>query len=853
MRKRISLLLALAFCLSLLTTGALADEGTTSGSEDLPKQLFVGGDLVEGNTYYVNDNNGGITKVGASSEHYNVYYDANTDTLTLNNANLSSVDNQSGIIDSRYIDSLTIKLIGTNILDSSKEYGTYAADTIYVRDGNLTISGTGTDDSGKLDIKTPGDYADYPAGDLSDDLHAFESGITVESGNLTVNNKANVTILGSIYNTYLMRYGVYLSGEASTLTIDGATLNSTAGPGYISTGVFAHKVEINNSGELYAIGSYASGPESIGLDLPASYDYDSGDEPVVTEGGSLTISSGKFVASSSNVSREYGESYGIDCYKGNISISGDAEVSVSSGSAFNSYGIFVGDMDISGSAKVTVEASINEIVKQDNLGIVADSIDVNGGELNVKSGDAEDRTSAILLYDEGITINGATVIASAGEKTEDTGTFGTGSTGIDTANNSQIILNSGTIKASADRRAIFRDPVLDSNESYKWRLTEDGAYMSSDVVIGNAVINAKYYEITDGVAATVALNYSEYTLNAGETVSLNATLPEGYTVTSWSSTDESVAAVQNGLVTGVAQGTAFAIVTATDQNGNSAASACLISVPQTPIAPDPEPDPEPSVPSTPSEPQPEETPLAPEINESDNGSVSVSNETPSVGDSVVVTPQPDPGYVVGQVIITDADGNSVSMSRDFVNGTWMFEQPEEGVEITVVYKPSEPSYTDVREDEWYSEAVDYTYTNSLMEGVSTTEFDPNSEMTRSMIWAVLARVDCEVITGSQWAVNAGSWAVGNAVSDGSNPNDSVTREQLVVMLWRYAGEPTSTGDIGNFGDSASVSDWAEVAMAWAIENGIITGVEENTLEPQGTATRAQCAAILMRYVENILK
>ena len=89
------------------------------------------------------------------------------------------------------------------------------------------------------------------------------------------------------------------------------------------------------------------------------------------------------------------------------------------------------------------------------------------------------------------------------------------------------------------------------------------------------------------------------------------------------------------------------------------------------------------------------------------------------------------------------------------------------------------------------------------------------------------------------------------VSDGTEPNAFVTREQLVTMLWRYAGEPDSDYSLSAFTDAASVSEWAETAMSWAVENGLITGVTANTLVPSGSATRAQCAAILMRYVENI--
>ena len=89
----------------------------------------------------------------------------------------------------------------------------------------------------------------------------------------------------------------------------------------------------------------------------------------------------------------------------------------------------------------------------------------------------------------------------------------------------------------------------------------------------------------------------------------------------------------------------------------------------------------------------------------------------------------------------------------------------------------------------------------------------------------------------------------NGVSDGSDPNGLVTREQFATMLWRYAGEPASSYSLDGWSDAADVSDWAADAMAWAIENGIITGAGEDVLDAQGGASRAQCAAILMLYLD----
>ena len=161
-------------------------------------------------------------------------------------------------------------------------------------------------------------------------------------------------------------------------------------------------------------------------------------------------------------------------------------------------------------------------------------------------------------------------------------------------------------------------------------------------------------------------------------------------------------------------------------------------------------------------------------------------------------------------------------------------------------------FTDVAEGDWFYDYVEYVYENGLMDGTSGTTFEPDANMTRAMVWAILARVDGETVTGANWADTAREWAETNGVSDGENANGYVTREQLATMLYRYAGEPETDGSgVGVFDDGETVSVWAFDAMSWALNNGVITGVSDDALLPANTATRAQCAAMLMRFVENI--
>ena len=104
-----------------------------------------------------------------------------------------------------------------------------------------------------------------------------------------------------------------------------------------------------------------------------------------------------------------------------------------------------------------------------------------------------------------------------------------------------------------------------------------------------------------------------------------------------------------------------------------------------------------------------------------------------------------------------------------------------------------------------------------------------------------------------WYEKAMVWAKENGISDGSDPDGSITREQLATMLWRYVGSPAGNGSLSSFGDSANVSGYAVEALRWAVGEGLISGDDAGLLAPQGSATRAQVATILMRFVESQTK
>ncbi len=125
-------------------------------------------------------------------------------------------------------------------------------------------------------------------------------------------------------------------------------------------------------------------------------------------------------------------------------------------------------------------------------------------------------------------------------------------------------------------------------------------------------------------------------------------------------------------------------------------------------------------------------------------------------------------------------------------------------------------------------------------------------MTRAMLITVLARLDGQDTTGGEtWYAKSMAWAVAYGVSDGTDPEGSITREQLVTMLYRYANSPEVDAAMGmaGFVDTDAVSDWAQTAMRWAVENGILTGKDGGRLDPQGSATRAEVAVLFQRLAE----
>lgn len=241
---------------------------------------------------------------------------------------------------------------------------------------------------------------------------------------------------------------------------------------------------------------------------------------------------------------------------------------------------------------------------------------------------------------------------------------------------------------------------------------------------------------------------------------------------------------------------------------------------------------------------------SPVMDVSKGGSVKVNPRTPGEGDEVTITVDPDAGYEVDEVIVTDRSGRDVRVTAER-DGTYTFEQPKGRVTIAVTFVREGTStfFADVAETYWAYDEIAWAYENGYVNGVTATTFAPGASISRQQIWMILARIAGD---GPADMAAARQWSIDNGISDGTNPGSAVTRQQLAALLFRFAelmGLDTTAGGmaIREFPDYEAVASYAAEAMDWAVSAGIINGTTDGTLNPTGTATRAQFAVMLYRF------
>lgn len=237
------------------------------------------------------------------------------------------------------------------------------------------------------------------------------------------------------------------------------------------------------------------------------------------------------------------------------------------------------------------------------------------------------------------------------------------------------------------------------------------------------------------------------------------------------------------------------------------------------------------------------------VEPSEHGSVTVSGDWAVVGSEVTLAVTPDEGWRLGSLSAVGPDGAQLAL-RSLGGGKYAFTMPGGKVTVNAVFVRGEGlGFTDVAPGAWYYDAVAYVSENGLMNGVDTGIFDPDGSLTRAMVWTILARIEgADTEGGETWYAKARDWAMETGVSDGTDAMGAITREQLVTMLWRSRGEP-GVDFLLTARDADSISSWAYEAMRWAVSEGIIEGDENGFISPAATATRAQAAAIIMRFIE----
>ena len=242
---------------------------------------------------------------------------------------------------------------------------------------------------------------------------------------------------------------------------------------------------------------------------------------------------------------------------------------------------------------------------------------------------------------------------------------------------------------------------------------------------------------------------------------------------------------------------------------------------------------------------------SPVMNVGNGGSIRISPRTPNAGDDVTLTPNPDEGFEVEEVTVTDRSGDPVAVT-DNGDGTYTFEQPRGRVTIEVTFREVSQAlpFTDVPEGYWACDEIAWANFNGYMSGTSAVTFSPESTISRQQVWMILARLSG---AGPANMAEARIWAIASGISDGTMPGGAVTRQQLAVLLFRFAQangyDNGRRAALTGFPDAGSVSDYAAEALQWAAAGGIIGGTSQGTLNPRDTATRAQFAAMLYRLLD----
>ena len=753
--------------------------------------IYVGGVEISSTDYWTTDGEGNVTAYtgeGTPTDNY-IHYDADTNTLTLHNATIKKgLDYSEGIQGGTYIPGSAIGVLNLN------------------GDAELTITLAGTN---TIEDVSTGIFV------LAHSSYTGDASLTITgSGSLTASGKINGINVQSN------------SGDA-TLTIQSADVTLTSNSG---NGVTVQAGSTNSSGEHTITLSVEGGSLTASGSTGISFDSASSNTVSATN---LTVSNNAIVRANdvgSNISN-----VDLQIGKGNNS-SGGIVFDGNQGTVYGSVEL-QDNLTIDDDENLTIGEDASLTIPN-NITLTNEGTVTNSGTL---TNNGTINNSGTLPDDiQGTAPPRITTTSLAG------GTVGTAYTATLAANNSpsEWSVTSGSLPVGLNLNGttgeISGTPTTQGTSNFT--VTASNAYGS----------DSKEFTLTINPAPvlvnSVTLNKSETTLTVGGTDTLTATITPDNTTNknvTWSSDKPEVAKVENGIVTAVSAGTATITATAADGSGEFATCAVTVTAPYIPPVPS----------------------YLIQLPEVEGGTVTADLAAARQGTEVTLTVTPDEGFALASLAVTDFFGNQVDVSRNS-DGTYSFVMPASQVTVSAAFAPAQLPFTDVTEANWYYDEVYYVWANGLMQGTSAATFGPNVDTTRAMVVTILWRLEGEPasgydmdysdVAGGAWYAGAVRWATEHGIVNGSEgqfyPGGIVTREQLAAMLYRYAQykgyDLTAGGDLSGFADAGAVSGWAETSLAWAVGQGLIQG-SANQIDPTGSAIRAQLAAILMRFCENL--
>lgn len=817
MKKRIgSVLLALALCLSLLPATALADEagGTGASGEAAQMPAYSGGSGTKDDPWKISSvkdlqtlantiNNGDAAEFDADCTdtgkgipgNYHGYYFKQTTDLDL--SNIASWDP----------------------IGYSGDYGFYFAGNY--DGGGYTISNAKS--TGKNDedgFATAGIFGWVEFGSV-ENLH-------VENANFVATGQGNYSFVGGVA-------AVAFAASIENCTVKNSALesrrdnnNNCAGgvAGYSTGTTFKNCASISNNIQSMAYGGGFVGENDDDNDVGNSTYTDCyavncsvATQTEETRGTSFAGGFiGMIVADKVALTNCY-------AYKQTLSTEGTSTNDVATG-VFAAY--FFANNGYTASID-TKNCYYSECNTTNNIGTATakEIQDFANGNVAGLLGDAftqgKDGYPVFQVPATGITLNHSTLSLAVGGSVALTATL-TPENATDavvwSSNNKEIaeVSNNGTVTAKALGTATITATV--------------GSYTAT-------------CEVTVAVPVTgVSLDKETMSLTAGSTGTLVATITPANATNqnlTWTSDNEEVATVSDGVVSAVAAGTANITVT-TDDGGKTA--TCVVTVTRRSSSSS-----RPSYPIT----TPDKTA---------NGSVTVTPKSAKRGSVVTITVTPDAGYVLDELTVTDKDGKDVALTKKS-DTEYTFVMPAGKVEITpsFVKQAEEPSrvFVDVKTGDYFYDAVQWAVGKGITNGTSAETFSPEDPCTRAQIVTFLWRaagspvvnyaMDLSDVAGDAYYAEAVRWALSEGITTGTSdhtfsPDAVCTREQAVTFLWRAAGSPAVSGESA-FEDVGADAYYAR-AVAWAAQNGVTNGISQALFGTGSDCTRAQIVTFLYR-------